>query len=360
GADKNPKVDALRRDAYRALLRSEGRFGVIASEPSNPWVSGVEMLFSHEFLAAARDRLTPGGIYAQWFHLYEVDARTLEIVAATYASVFDQVAVWFAQGPDVLLIGMNDPEGYPDLETLRERFERPAMRRGMTRCGARSFEQVLAHELLPPGLLRADRVSAPIHTLRHPILSQHAAQAFFSGKPVELPRMAGGPDAGNGEIPPALLFEALGEGPLPEETLESVARYVCKARRVPACAAWVARWRAEYPDSVAARRYDPRRVPRLGDAPNLGPAALARVEELWRGGFRIAGGVGDGYWNAANLSHLFSIYYTHSLPFDRARLRDGWNACSNDGGGATGCEVARARANERMMQFQVPRRASGP
>ena len=86
GADVNPKVAALRRDAYRALLRSEGQFGIIASEPSNPWVTGVEMLYSREFLEAARARLTPGGVYAQWFHLYEVDAETVEIVAHTYAS----------------------------------------------------------------------------------------------------------------------------------------------------------------------------------------------------------------------------------------------------------------------------------
>ena len=35
-ADVNPKVHALRRDAYRALLRSDGKYGIIVSEPSNP------------------------------------------------------------------------------------------------------------------------------------------------------------------------------------------------------------------------------------------------------------------------------------------------------------------------------------
>ncbi len=356
-ADQNPKVEALRSDAYRGLLRSEGRFGVIASEPSNPWVSGVEMLFSREFLAAARDRLTPGGIYAQWFHLYEVDAKTVEIVAATYASVFDRVAVWFAQGPDVLLLGMNDPAGYPDLETLRKRFEEPPMRRGMARCGARSFEQLLAHEMLPPGLLRADRIDAPIHTLRHPILSQHAAHAFFSGRAVELPTMPGGPDVADAELPRALLVEELGTGPVAEESLESVARYVCQARRIPACATWVARWRAEYPDSEAARSYDPRQEKRIGEAGLLAPAALEQVEGLWRKEPQLAGA--NGLQQAANLTHLFSIFYTHTLPFDRARLRDGWNSCSSDGASATNCQMARSRANEQLLRFEIPDWSSG-
>src|SRR5690606_34905647 len=59
-AATNPKTRVLVSDAYRALLRSEGPFDVIVSEPSNPWVTGVEMLFSREFLSAARAQLSPG------------------------------------------------------------------------------------------------------------------------------------------------------------------------------------------------------------------------------------------------------------------------------------------------------------
>src|SRR5262249_7484881 len=91
---RNPKVTVERSDAYRALLRSRERYDVIVSEPSNPWGTGVEMLFSAEFLAAARSRLTPTGIYVQWMHTYEVDAETIALVLRTYAAVFDRIAVW--------------------------------------------------------------------------------------------------------------------------------------------------------------------------------------------------------------------------------------------------------------------------
>jgi spermidine synthase len=290
GALSNPKVEPLRRDAYRALLRSEGRFGLIASEPSNPWVTGVEMLYSREFLEAARSRLTPGGIYAQWFHLYEVDAKTVEIVAATYASVFDQVAVWFASGPDILLLGLNDDAGYPDLETLRERFESPAMREGMARCGATNFHELLVHEMLPPGLLTAKRVSGQIHSLRHPILSQHAARAFFPGRGVELPRLAGGPDAKDDERPQALLAQVLGDGPVPEAIAEDLARHVCSVHRPPECVAWVARWRADHPHSRAARLFDPSNTRRLRESELVTPGMLARAELLFRGSLQGAAG----------------------------------------------------------------------
>jgi hypothetical protein len=58
-ASKSPKVDVRRGDAYRALLMSPDRYDVIVSEPSNPWVTGVEMLYSREFLEAARAHLAP-------------------------------------------------------------------------------------------------------------------------------------------------------------------------------------------------------------------------------------------------------------------------------------------------------------
>ena len=81
----------MRGDAYRTLLRSQGEFDLIVSEPSNPWVTGIEMLYSREFLEAARDRLTPGGVHAQWFHSYETDDETIALVLRTYQSVFEHV-----------------------------------------------------------------------------------------------------------------------------------------------------------------------------------------------------------------------------------------------------------------------------
>jgi spermidine synthase len=359
GADANPKVEAIRRDAYRALLRSEGRFGVIASEPSNPWVTGVEMLYSREFLEAARSRLTPGGVYAQWFHLYEVDPGTIEIVAYTYASVFDRVAVWFAQGADVLLMGLNSPTGYPDLETLRERYERPALRAGMARCSAKSFPEVLAHELLPPGLLRRGQVAGELHTLHRPILSQHAARAFFSGRTVSLPRFAGGPDAPDTR-PRALMTQLFGDGPLPEEVLSSVTRHLCDSREVTECAVWLARWRADHPDSEAARRFDPRTLPKLGPAYEaLSPPILARVEKLFRGVLPPEPSARNGFQRAMSLTNLFSTFYTHAIPFDRALLREGWSGCDGTAGGPTSCQTARVHANARLDRFELPRAPVG-
>jgi spermidine synthase len=353
-ADLNPKVHALRRDAYRALLRSEGRYGVIASEPSNPWVTGVEMLFSQDFLAAARAKLTPGGVYAQWFHLYEVDEATVEIVASTYTSVFDRVAIWFTKGPDVLLMGFNG-EGYPSLDTLRSRAESPDMKAGLARCGAATLPQLLAHELIPPGLLRKKTISAPVHTLRHPILSQHAARAFFAGRRVDMPRFSGGPDTRD-DRPRALLAELLGGGPVPEEIAAAVTRHICESLRALECVTWLARWRYDHPESADAFRYDPRRIEHMESVEALEPKAVARVSSLFSTRAVVDPRHTSPLARAGATTGLFSSMYVHAIPFDRRALRGVWNECAASREDAAGmCQTLRLRANSQLDRFEPPR-----
>ena len=176
-------------DAYRALLRSDQHYDVIASEPSNPWVTGIEMLFSQEFLSAAKDRLRPGGVYAQWFHCYENDTSVVELVLRTYASVFDHVAVWYTLGPDLILLGFKDPdvERVLDVRRLQARFAEPAMNAALRRAGIENFPALLVHELLPLGVVNAAGWHGDVHTILHPVLSHRAARAFFRGQQAELP-----------------------------------------------------------------------------------------------------------------------------------------------------------------------------
>jgi len=190
-ASKNPKIQFKRGDAYRTLLRSEGNYDVIVSEPSNPWVTGVEMLYSREFLEAARSRLAPGGVYSQWFHIYETDVEVVKLVLRTYASVFPQVSVWFTLHGDLLLLGFDRPTRALDVDALEERFGQPDFLAAFARVKIDRFSQLIAHELLPLGTLHAAELEGPVHTLRHPILSHLAARAFFPGQRATLPLFAG-------------------------------------------------------------------------------------------------------------------------------------------------------------------------
>jgi len=329
-ASKNPKVEIVRGDAYRSLLKSDGRYDLIISEPSNPWVTGVEMLYSREFLEAARDRLAPGGVYGQWFHIYESNVEVVSLVLRTYAEVFPHVSVWFMLGPDLLLLGFDQPERALDVAALEQRFAQPDFSAGFARAGIENFASLLAHELLPLGTLHATKLEGEIQTLRHPILSYRAARAFFLGKDAVLPPLSSLAHREASLRNSLLLRHGGGGSVLPERIFDMATREMCRLRRTQQCATLFARWQLERPGS-------PRLQAALAEARQTGPTAR---RELASGQLRSLKMLFDGNvpnlkgarvaQQAEQLTKRFLRYYHHAVPFDRRVVEAVWSRCRGE------------------------------
>jgi spermidine synthase len=346
-ASRNPKVRIFHGDAYRTLLRGEGEYDVIASEPSNPWVTGVEMLFSREFLEAARRRLRPGGVYCQWFHTYETDTEVIALVLRTYAEVFDHVAVWYALGPDLLLLGFDRPDRYGDLERLESRMREPAMAAGLARAGITSLPGLLAHELLPLDVLGAARLAGDVHTLAHPVLSHRAARAFFRGAQAELPPSFGG-EAPRVAAERSLLqrLAARNGGHLADGERSQAVSETCR-HRPGECLTLLSRWQLDAPES-----------PELGRVRKEAQQNAA-VQAVWKPGLLVLlGRLFDANGGAPGLpvtptlaqsaTEHFSHFYHHAAPFRREALAALWSRCRPDPGDAEGCTRGRAAAEARL------------
>jgi spermidine synthase len=349
GASRHPKLRMVRGDAYRTLLRSEGSFDVIASEPSNPWVTGVEMLFSREFLEAARDRLTPGGVFAQWFHIYETDAETVAMVLRTYASVFEHVAVWYAIGADLMLLGLPDPESALDLERLAARVRRPDFAAALRRCGIGGLPQLLAHELLPVGVIDAESLPGELHTLLHPRLSHLAARAFFSGGIGDLPPTTTRDAARRGAANSLLRrLSARRGGRLPEEVRRRLITEVCEYRGNE-CLTLLAHWAHEVPNSPARQRL----LAKIRETPSAARRTkLALLEPLSRlYGTALEVESKQVLSSAQRATQLFSTYYHHAAPFSRELLAQLWRRCESEPSQRLRCLEARADAERTLGRF---------
>jgi len=355
GASNNPKVSLRRGDAYRSLLQSPDRYDVIISEPSNPWVTGVEMLYSREFLEAARERLAPGGVYAQWFHLYESDPEVVALVLRTYAAVFPQVSVWFALGSDLLLLGFDRPDRALDVRALEERFKRPDFSAGFARAGVDSFPALLAHEVLPLGTLHAAELEGDIHTLRHPILSYMAARAFFVGRHASEPPYV---SASHQRVATRnSLLRRLGgdDGALPEETLEGVVRELCDSNRSEACATLFASWGFARPESARLQSVLAEVREEVGSKnPDLAPASLARLRRLYGRQLRVAKDGASSLAQAEGLTSSFLRYYHHAVPFNRGLVEAAWRRCQGER-----CAERRLLAAERLGGLDGASRGAG-
>jgi spermidine synthase len=341
-ASQNPKIKVKRGDAYRALLRSQGDYDVIVSEPSNPWVTGVEMLFSREFLEAARSRLAPGGVYAQWFHLYESDVEVVKLVLRTYASVFPHVSVWFTLRGDLVLLGFDRPTRALDIDALEERFGQPDFSEAFARVEINSFTQLLAHELLPLGTLHAVEREGPVHTLRHPILSHLAARAFFPGERSTLPLYVD-EEHQNVSLRNSLLRRYGGvSDTYPEELLEAGVRENCRFLRMKECVTFFARWAYDHPQSprLQAVLAEMRRSARDRQV-DLAPTQISDVQRLFD---RTFGASTLPYARVRELVRLYATHYNHAVPFDEDVLDDIWSRCKDLRCGTTRRKV------ERMLE----------
>jgi hypothetical protein len=343
GVSRNPKIQVKRGDAYRTLLRSQGTYDVIVSEPSNPWVTGVEMLYSREFLEAARASLAPGGVYGQWFHIYETDIEVVKLVLRTYTSVFPNVSVWFTMHNDLLLLGFDRPDRALDVDALESRFRQPDFAAAFARVRIESFPQLLAHELLPLGTLHAVKLEGPIHTLRHPILSQLAARAFFPGQRASLPLYLSD-DHQRVSRRNALLGRYMkGEDRYSEESLEAAARETCRYNHLKDCLTFFARWANDHPQSPRMQTVIGEVRASLGDRRGaIAPNKIIDMKVLFEGNVNTTK---LGFKKVRSLTNLYTTHYNHAVPFDEDVLEAIWNRCH-------GQRCARARRTVERIWHQ--------
>jgi hypothetical protein len=302
------------------------------------------MLYSREFLEAARARLAPGGVYGQWFHLYEIDVEVVSLVLRTYAAVFPYVSIWYTLGADLLLLGFDRDDRALDVLALEERFRRPDFTAAFARAGIESFPQLLARELLPLGTLHAVELEGDIHTLRHPLLSYRAARAFFRGRATALPAYLSREHERVASRNSLLRRYAGGGGPFPEDVLEAAALDSCRLRRAAACATFFARWGFDHPGSprLAATLADARKERVRRGLAQLTPESIEQLRVLFSG--RIpAVDPKASLARAEALTNRFAAHYNHAIPFDRRVLDVAWRSCRGEA-----CAERRRRALQRF------------
>jgi predicted membrane-bound spermidine synthase len=99
-------------DAKAYFAATGGRYDLIVSEPSNPWVSGVANLFSVEFYSEIRRYLNDGGVFAQWVHAYELgDDLVVTILAALDRAFVDYHVYRIGVGDWLVVASADRPLG---------------------------------------------------------------------------------------------------------------------------------------------------------------------------------------------------------------------------------------------------------
>ena len=115
---KDPRFNIVINDARNALRLTGKTYDAIVSQPSHPWTAGASHLFTREFAADVRSHLNEGGVFLQWMNDEFVDESLLRTLAATLASVFEHVRLYYT-GAGVLMFMASDAPLDIELEAAR-------------------------------------------------------------------------------------------------------------------------------------------------------------------------------------------------------------------------------------------------
>src|SRR5690606_7828616 len=96
------------------------RFGVITSDPIEPFWAGSAALYTVEHYRRCRDRLVPGGVFCQWLGIFGLDPPAVRSLLAAFADAFPGGTIW-ATPSEIILVGSTDPMSF-DIPALRERL----------------------------------------------------------------------------------------------------------------------------------------------------------------------------------------------------------------------------------------------
>jgi predicted membrane-bound spermidine synthase len=187
---EEPRLRIRVGDAFQVLRHSHDKWDLIVSQPSNPWMLGVDQLYSRDYFRIVREHLAEDGLFTHWVQRYSTSEAIAAIAINTLRAEFPYIRV-FRAGADDLLLASLSPVGDEALARAEAllRNEDP-LRSSLAAIGVSDVTDLLAREN-PAALELAFRLShLGLETLEHPRIHHLSGLAFFKGEalPVSNPK----------------------------------------------------------------------------------------------------------------------------------------------------------------------------
>lgn len=106
---KDPRFTLVINDARSAMTLTDKKYDAIVSQPSHPWTAGASHLYTREYMALAKERLTDDGVYLQWMNTQFVDEFLLKSLSATMLDVYPYVRMYKWNGEAIFFLGSDRP-----------------------------------------------------------------------------------------------------------------------------------------------------------------------------------------------------------------------------------------------------------
>jgi spermidine synthase len=153
----DPRVAVYVNDGRHHLRMEEpGTYDLITLEPPPIVHAGVAALYSREFYASARTRLTPRGHITQWLPVFGVPHGIILSMVRAFIEVFPNAVLLSGANTNLLLIGTNGSRNEIDPTRLAAALEKaPAVQGDLERLDLGTLREIVGTFVAPAGTLAA-------------------------------------------------------------------------------------------------------------------------------------------------------------------------------------------------------------
>lgn len=146
---EDDRLTVFGNDGRNFLATAGGRYDVIISEPSNPWITGVANMFTEESFRSSARALREGGVFGQWMQLYEMSPENIKTILRTFAGVFPHVVLFASEdlSSDTILVGSFEPLEF-DLDRVQRELGDARVAKELERGYIADAADVFARALL--------------------------------------------------------------------------------------------------------------------------------------------------------------------------------------------------------------------
>jgi len=125
-------------------MHEEDLYDLIALEPPPIAQAGVGALYSREFYALARGRLSAKGYISQWLPAYQVPPDTTLAMVRAFVEIFPRAVLLCGTNQELLLVGTNDSRIEVDPDRLTVALQKaPAVQADLQRVGLGTITDIV-------------------------------------------------------------------------------------------------------------------------------------------------------------------------------------------------------------------------
>ncbi len=201
GVWRDPRFHFILEDARNYLASTDVRYDVISTDCTDLRYKTNANLYTADYFALVRGRLTPGGIVTVWMPLGGLSAETFRMALRTFRQVFPHTTVWYMtnQPTHYLLLVATDHEIRPDVTAIAAAMTDTQVRLDLAAIRLDDPLKIASSLLLDEQEVARFVGDGPLNSDRHPLLEFQAPRlAYRDALAANLRATAAARDAGAG------------------------------------------------------------------------------------------------------------------------------------------------------------------